>query len=193
MGRLYKVLLVFVLLVGLALSFCLLSQFYNIPAVSDIVGAYREGRLWPDYILAGFCIAIGALFLLLLVVVLIMPSKSNLLIIKKAKGELQFSKRTVESTARHSFSDLKGVNYSFVRVKLNKLPSKIKVFVRLSINDTNSLAGLTEAVQDKIASTLKSSLGIDVSQITVKVNELNSNYVPPKDTGEEASDDIRVL
>lgn len=189
MKRSNKILLSFVSLVSLALSVGLLSLFYPNP-IPLVTGTIASFPLLID-ILAGYVALMCLCSFLLLLVAVFSPLKSSYLLLVKSKGRLQFSKQAVESTVRCSFAEVDGINFSKVRAKLNKQPEKTKVYVKLSLNDTSKLAGITEMVQDKIEAALQASLGIAVKSIDIKVVEFNAE--PKKENTEDTLQNSRVV
>lgn len=175
MKRSDKILLFFVLLISFVFSVCLFFYFNPMQAIQDAVKDIQAACPWLNYVFAGYSIILCVCIFILLLITLFSPDKSNLLIIKKSKGELQFSKKTIESTVRYSFAGMERINFSKVRVKIHRKPEKTKVFVKLSLNDTKELVSLTGTVQEKISSTLQKSLGITVESITIKVTEFRSD------------------
>lgn len=169
-----KILLFFVSLVSLALSVNLLSSFYYIPFVTGMFNNYKA--LFPllNNIFAGYTALMCLCFFLLLLAAVLSPVKSRDLVLVKSKGKLRFSQQAIESTVRCSFADVDGINFSKVRVKIDKQPENTKIYVKLSLSDTSRMAGVTETIQDKIESSLEASLGIAVKSIDIKVVEFNT-------------------
>lgn len=189
-----KILLFIAALAGLGFSVALLSLFYNLPFITDTVRRYQALFPYLNDIFAGYIAFICLLFFLLLPVLLLIPNKSNDLLLQKNRGRLLFSKQTVESTVRYSFADVDGINFSKVGVRLGRLPEKTRIYVKLSLSDSSEMVGLTEMIQDKIETALKSSLGIAVKSINIKVAEFNPNSnAARKETALAAAKDSRVI
>lgn len=178
MKKLDKILLAFISLIGICFSVCMLSIFYPIPYIHNIVMDSKAVMPWLNYVFAGYCIVICFLFFVLLIIALFSPKKSDYLVIGKDKGKIMFSKKTIESTVRYSFADLEEISFSSIKVRINKKPEKTKVYVKLSLNDIKGLAALTENVQERIASALQSSLAITAKSIAIRVTEYKQNNVP---------------
>lgn len=193
MKKLDKILLFFISLIFLGLSVCVLSLFYPLPIVSDVVKYNLTAFPWLNYAFVGYSAIMCLCFFILLLTSLFFTNKSNFLIITRSKGEIQFSKKTIESTVRYSFADLDGISSSKIRIRINKKPDKTKVYVKLSLNDTKALALLTETLQEKIASSMQASLGITVKSITVRVTELNPNNTAKKENIEDISEKDRII
>lgn len=168
MKRSDKALLCIVSLIGLGLSVCLLALFYPIPFVTDAFKAFP----WLTNVVTGFSVFLCLGFCVLLLAALFFP-RSNDLIIVKDKGKLTFSKQTVESTVRYSFADTEGISSCRVRAKIYGQPEKTRIYVKLTLNDPDKMIGLTETVQEQIESAMKSSLGITVRAIDIKVAEFS--------------------
>jgi uncharacterized alkaline shock family protein YloU len=194
MKRLHKFLLFFISLIGLAVSVGIASQFYSIPLITDMIRETLTSSFWLNYVLAGYSAFICLCFFLLLLVALFSPNKSNNLILVKSKGKLQFTKQTIESAARYSFANLDGINFSKVRAKINRKPENTKIYVKLSLSDSSELVGLTENIQNKIESSLRLSLGIDIKSINIKVVEVTANNkVAKTEIDENTVSDPRVI
>lgn len=189
----HKILLFAVSLICLGFSVCVLSTFYAIPYISTYVAWYMSAFTWTTLAFAGFALFICLCFLLLALAALLLPNKSNELLLQKSRGRLLFSKRTVESTVRYSFADVDGINLSKVRVKLGGQPEKMRVYVKLAVNDSSSLVGLTEKVQEKIEAALKSSLDVTPKTIDIKAAEFDPDNKTRKEIREPAAKESRVL
>jgi len=192
MGRISKFILFIAALIGIGFSVCLYSLFYPVPFITDIL---RENLAldWLNQVFAGYNALIGLCFFVILLVVLFIPSNSDFLNIKKDKGNLQFSKKTIESTVRYSFIDLDGIISSDIRVKFNKDPDKTKIYVRLFLRDPSQLLDLTETIQSRIECTLQSSLGIAVNSIVIRVVESNPSVQGSKGTAQDSTNGGRVV
>lgn len=178
-----KILLFIVSLASLALSIGLLSLFYPNP-IPLVTGTVASFTFLID-IFAGYVALLCLCSFLLLLAAVFSPVKSRDLVLIKSKGKLHFSRQAIESTVRCSFADVGGINFSKVRAKINKRPEKTRIYVKLSLNDTSRLAGVTETIQDKIESSLEASLGIAVKSIDIKVVEFNTE-ARKENTGDTA-------
>lgn len=203
MKKLHRILLLIVSIIGLGLSAMLTallfveSFFLNAVRVIRSVFPWLEAQtieLWMGGIIAGYIVFICLCFLLLLLLALFCPGKSNDLVLAKSKGSLRFSKQAVESAVRYSFADVSGVRLSRVRTKLDANPEKIKIYVRLSVDSPDGLLALTETVQSRIESALASSLGITVKSINIKVADSGPEKPTVKTENVESADNnSRVL
>ena len=169
MRKIYKILLIIVSLMGIGISVCITS--FNNPAsfIAKLLKGLPGFDLWSNYIFTGYHIMIGLGFITLLLLAVFIPGRNDFLMIKKSKGELSFSKKTIESAAHYSFKDLDGIAASKVKVKIARNPDKTKIHVKLTVNNINELLNMTETIQSNIESALQSSLSITVKSITVKV------------------------
>lgn len=190
MRRFEKVILFIIVAIGFAGAVCMFSLFYPLPFLSDWSRERLNLQTLWSTAFAGYTFLIIICFLILFIAILLFPNRSEFLVIKKEKGRLMFSKRTIESTAQHSFADMDGIHLSKVRAKIHKHPEKTKISVRLSLNQTDEMLALTETVQDRISSALQLSLGITVNSITVKATELsyeNQIYeIKKKESGKDS-------
>ncbi|MCC8123222.1 MAG: alkaline shock response membrane anchor protein AmaP [Oscillospiraceae bacterium] len=170
MRTLYKILLIIVALICLFFSVVLLACYIPIPYLSDVLSTVQPAQ-W----LAGFSIFLCALFLVLLLIGIFLPTKVNHMNFPKEKGALQFSKRTVESTVRYSFADVEGIVSTKVRAKFGRQPEKTRIYVTLVVKDVTGLVQLSEIVQQKIEAILSASLDITVKSINIRVSEYRPN------------------
>lgn len=193
MKKPYKILLFVVSLTGFALSAGILSLFYSAPFVIDTIRAWQSLYPWFNGVFAGYIAFICLCFLLLMLAALFLPGNSNDLTLKKGRGSLLFSKQAVESTVRYSFADVAGINFCKVRAKLGRQPEKTKIYVKLSVSDTTKLVGLTQTVQDKIHSALKSSLSIEAQSIDIKVAESAPDNAARKENSGDIAKSGRVV
>lgn len=193
MGRFSKILLFILSILSIAISISILSLFYPIPFISDALKNSQDFYPWLNIVFSGFCVLIALFCALLILIIILSPGKSDDLALIKNKGKLLFSKQTIESTVMYCFADVSGINYSKVMVKLNKNPEKTKIYVKLSLNDSERLVELTQTVQEKIESTLISSLGIVVEHINIKVIEFNTHYKPEKQKSADEDAKSRVI
>ena len=92
-----------------------------------------------------------------------------MIIYKKDRGVLRFSKQTIESTVRYSFYDVYEVRFLKIKVKLNKDPGKIIIKVKIAFSNTGKVAELAETIKSKIDNALRSSLGIEVAEINIDI------------------------
>ena len=192
MKKRYKLPLFVFSLAGLGLSLGILSLFYPIRFITDAVAGYCAAFPWLNTVFIGFGAFLCLCFLLLLLAALLSPDKSNLLTFVKSGGSLQFSRQTVESTVRLSFADVEGINLSRVRAKIGKQPEQTKIYVTLSLNDSSRLIELTEAIQGKIESVLKSSLGITPKFIQIRVTDFSPDHKNQKESHGETDKNSRV-
>lgn len=176
MKRLHRIILFVMSLAGFGLSIGLLSQFAAISFVNNIVNRFQIS--FVNDVFAVYSAVICLFSFLIVLFVLLYPNKSNDMVLKKDRGILRFSKQTVESTIRYSFMDVSGINFSKVKVKIKRQPEKSKVYVKLSLSDLGNLLELTETVQSRIESMLKSSLGINAKSINIKVAGANNEAAP---------------
>ncbi|MCD7948045.1 MAG: alkaline shock response membrane anchor protein AmaP [Oscillospiraceae bacterium] len=176
MRTLYKILLIIVALICLIFSIGLLACYIPIPYLSDVISTARMAQ-W----LTGFSIFLCALFLVLLLIGIFIPTKINQMTFPKEKGALQFSKRTVESTVRYSFADVDGIVSTKVRAKFGRQPEKTRIYVTLVVKDVTGLVQLSEIVQQKIEAILSASLDITVKSINIRVSEYRPNEPLRKD------------
>lgn len=190
MKKLDKIFLFFILLIGLCFSICIIFLFCPTLPIQEVIKDRLSTFPWLNYLFIGYGAILCLCFFILILITLFSLNQSDYLIITKSKGELQFSKKTIESTIQYSIADLVEINFSKIRIKLSKKPDNINIYVKLSLNDTKELASITETVQEKIASALLSSLGITVKSILVKVTEVNT---VKKENSEESPEGIRVI
>lgn len=192
MKKLYKFLLILISIIGFSLSTAMLSLYYRIPFITDFIKEYEVIFPWFKYIYIGYCASICLCFAGILIFALFFYKTSSELILIKNKGKLYFSKQTIESAVRYSFSDVNGINFSKVKVIIGRRSEKVKIQVKLSLNDSTKMLELTETIQDKIESSLRSSLGIAADSVNVKVAELVPDKNLPKEEP-EAVKDSRVI
>lgn len=189
-----KIILFLASLAGLGFSVCVFSMFYPVSYVSEAVWDWQALYPWLRVVLTGYVACICLVFLLLMLAAVFSPNASNDMVIMKGKGSLRFSRQAIESTVRYSFSDVDGISFSRVRVKLGNKPEKAKIFVKISLNNPATLAELAETVQNKIEAALKTALGVDIKSINVRVVESGASAVPKKTGGgEEKETESRVL
>lgn len=186
MKKSYKILLFVISLTGFGFSAGILALSYPKPIAIETLMAWQSYYPWFNAAFAGYIASICLFFLALMFVALFLPGKPHDLALQKDKGRLLFSRQSVESTVRYSFADVDGVNFSKVRVKLGSQPEKTRIFIKLSVSDTTKLVGLTQDVQDRIDSALKSSLSITARSIDIKVVE----SAPVQDARKEESTDL---
>lgn len=193
MKRADKLVLFLISLICLVFSIGILSFFYPLPYVSDVVNEFYGEYYWLNYIIVGFCAFICLLFLSLLLLSVFIPRKSNNLVFPKSKGSLKFSKQAIESTVKCSFADVSGINLSQVKAKIHKQPEKLRIYVKLSVSDISELVELTETVQARIESALQSSLGITAKAINVKVANYNQNNKVQAENSDDLPTESRVV
>lgn len=192
MKRFEKVILFMIVAIGFAGAVCMFSLFYPLPFLSAWARERLDLQTLWSTVFAGYSFFVVLCFLILFIAVLLFPNRSEFLIIKKEKGRLMFSKRTIESTAQHSFADLDGIHLSKVRAKIHKQPEKTQISVRLSLNQTDEMLALTETVQARISAALQLSLGITVDSIIVKAAELSYENHSSQIKQNESGRDSRV-
>ena len=167
MNKFTKTLLFIFGLVSLLLSVLLLDQQLLNPFLANL----RESFPLLFTITAYFTLVLCVLFLGLMLYALFVPTLSNVLILKRDKGRLQFSRKTIESTARHSFADVAGVTVVVIKARIRKSSELSRVFVKLSMTSTQELAAVTELVQRRIEEAIENSLGIQAKSVVIRVAE----------------------
>jgi len=167
----YKLLLSVVSVAGLIISLWILSWCTSIPYLSDTAHTFLSSYPWLSYVAAAFCIVLCVVFLLLLLTAILIPSRRTDLTFAQDRGLLQFSKQTIESTARYSFADIEGIVLSKVRTRIGRQPEKTRIYVKLAVSDSSKLMDLTQSVQQRIETALSNSLGITIKAIDIKVVE----------------------
>lgn len=169
LGRVILFILALILLAGLL---CVLSTFVAIPWLSDYVAGLMKSYSWLPLVLGIFvlfCMAAAVLALILLVSV---PTKRRLYILKRAPGQIEITNRSIESTTAHIIGEIPGVKRSQVRLKGNPGPHKIKIHVDVEPRDaTAPLAQLGETIQNNVREGLENSLAISPKAIKVKIHE----------------------
>lgn len=178
---------------GLLLSVAAMSLFCPLGPVTDIVRDYRE--CWPavDWIFAVFLALMCLCFLLAILLILFLPNRSDTLTFVKGRSLMQFSRKALEATVRYCIRDIPSICAVHVRVKIHRQPEKSKIDVRLTLDDSSELMNLAETCRDTIAESLKSSLGVDIQAIHIKITEFHSGQGGPAKAPEEKPGNARVV
>lgn len=161
--------LAFILLLGLA---CALSTFTAIPWLTDFVAGLVSSYSWLPALLAAFILFCMAATVLALVLLVSVPTKRHLYILRRSAGQIEITTRSIESAAAQMLAEVPGVKRSHVRIKGNPRPHKVKLFIEVEPRDpAQSLSALGEDIQVKVRQGLENSLTISPASIKVRIRQ----------------------
>lgn len=169
LGRVLLFILALILLAGLL---CVLSTFTAIPWVTDFVAGLMKSHAWLPVafgIVVLVCMAAAVLALVLLVSV---PTRRRLYILKRSPGQIEITARSIESAVTHALGEVPGIKRCHVRLKGNPRPQKIRLHIAVEPREPGEpFAALGEAIQREVKDRLEHSLLISPKSIRVRIHE----------------------
>lgn len=167
--RVVLFILAFILLLGLA---CVLSTFTAIPWLTDFVAGLVKGYGWLPTVFAAFVLFCMAATVLALVLLVSLPTRRHLYVLRRSAGQIEITTRSIESAAGQILAGVPGVKRSHVRIKGNPRPHKIRLYAEVEPRDpTQPFAALGEAIQLAVKEGLENSLAISPQSIRVRIRQ----------------------
>lgn len=170
LGRILLFILVLALLAGLLMT---LSWFVAIPWVSDFTVQMTRGYFWMPLALGIVVLFFMAVCVLALVLLVSVPTKRNLYLIKRDAGNIEITKHSIENAVGGTLESMRDVKRYHVRLKGNPKPHKLRVKLQVEPRDnTVHLGQLGADVQQRVQDELAQSLAIEPGRISVKIQSV---------------------
>lgn len=174
MNKFNRFILIFISIIGLLSMTTFASMAYPVPYLSNFASHLWQNGLWFSYTVVVVSIILGLFFLILLLTAIFVPTSDKFLTIKTGMGDIDISKKTIESTARQSFSDLTDAKNPEVHAKLKRKAKTATITVKATVVDAEKLPTLGKEIQQRVEESIQRALEIPVKSVNVKISEAHA-------------------
>ncbi|MBT2583094.1 alkaline shock response membrane anchor protein AmaP [Planococcus sp. ISL-109] len=155
---------------GLLSILVLASVIFEIPYISPWVQSF-DGTEWFFYTVLSASIFIGFIFLILLLSGLFSPTPEKQIIIQTGEGNIEISRKAIESVALRSVKELSGVRDLLVRATINRKQNAVSIKVSCQVFDQTKLPSLGKQMQERVKESVGSLLEIPVENVEIIIGE----------------------
>ncbi|WP_227394888.1 alkaline shock response membrane anchor protein AmaP [Jeotgalibacillus aurantiacus] len=170
MNAFNRLLLIVVGVAGLLAVSVLTASAYRIPFVSDSILGW-SAEPWYIYTILSISGFLGLIFIILLLTGVFAKPPEKYMKIKTGIGDIDISRKSIESVALKSIRSIEGVRSPEVHAKLHGRKETVSVHVDCHIFDQSGLPTIGKSMQEQIKVQIESLLEVPVKKVSINIQD----------------------